>query len=146
MNKFKFNLESLLVMREWEERRTHQALSETNAQVVQLQDRMKRLSSEKTKAFSGWDVAGATRFSAMDRLNLNSQVAEIENQTVEYRQQLGMALADRARAIEALSVATRRKRAVENLKEKRTQQHLADAYKEESAEIEDIFNARRRIS
>lgn len=146
MKKFKFNLESLLTMREWEARRTRQALAESSAHVTQLERRMKFLATEKSKTFSSWSANSDQPFTAADRQNMNSQLAELEGQVIEYKQQLNEAIAKRSQAMEDLSVATRRKRAVENLREKRVEEHRTEVFKQEAVEIEDIFNARRAIA
>ncbi len=146
MRKFKFNLESLLVVRGWEETRALQALASANAAISDLEERLARSEQALEKAYAAWEDSGSTRFSPTDRHALVSQTAQIQAQIGQSRQQLVEMQKKRTQAMDTLRSASREKKVVESLKEKRFEAHRAESYRQEAIEIEDVFNARRSAS
>ncbi|MDQ8202534.1 flagellar FliJ family protein [Pelagicoccus sp. SDUM812003] len=143
MKKFRFNLESLLQIREWEERKAQQAFAEAIARVTEAQRAIESAQGEKENAYLAWQTVGDRRFSPAERIALQAQVAEVEGRIAQAEQRLAELEEARRETMEALKVASRNKRVVENLKEKRLQEYRAESLKQESMEIEDIFNGRR---
>lgn len=144
MRKFKFNLESLLVVRDWEEQKSRQRLSEANARVRVLMGDLDRIWELKESAVESWRQQGAERFSPRDRINMSSQLAALDARRDDLKQQIECAKAERAAAMATLKQATRNKRVVENIRERRFAEHSAEVDHMETIELEDIFNARNK--
>ncbi len=143
MKKFTFNLDPLLVLRERDEQNARMALSEVNAQVERINQQIAQLERSVTGTYDSWDGQSGRRFSPMDRMGLATQVADLQRQTELARQQMQEAEQERAKAMQALQEASRNRKVVTNLKEKRLKEYNAEVIKQEAIEIEDIFNARR---
>ncbi len=143
MKKFSFNLDPLLVIRERDEQNARMALSEVNAQVEQINQHIARLEASVSGTYASWDGQSGRRFSPADRTGLESQVSNLRRQTEEARKLMRVAQERRAKAMRALQEATRNRKVVTNLKEKRFKEYTAEVQKQEANEIEDIFNARR---
>lgn len=143
MKKFTFSLDSLLNLRDLEEQNARSALAEVNAQVERVNQRMVELNAEMEAAYSSWNGESGRRFNAMDRTGLTSQVEDLKRQSNEAMQLKKQAEERRSQAMQHLQEATRNRKVVTNLKEKRLREYQAEVLKQEANEIEDIFNARR---
>ncbi|MBK1878432.1 flagellar FliJ family protein [Pelagicoccus mobilis] len=143
MKKFTFSLDSLLSLRDLEEQNARTALAEVNAQIERLDQHMKQLESSVDAVYQSWDGESGRRFNAMDRMGLSSQVADLKRQAADAEQMKQQTVERRAKAMQNLQEATRNRKVVTNLKEKRLQEYQAELLKQEANEIEDIFNARR---
>lgn len=145
MKKFVFSLESLLSLRELEEQNAKSSLAEANAQVEQVSQQLQQLEASEEKAYASWNGESGRRFSAMDRLGLSSQVADLKRQHAEVQELKRKVEQQRSEMMQKLHQATRSRKVVTNLKEKRLQEHMVEVQKQETNEIEDIFNARRGV-
>lgn len=143
MKKFKFSLESLLTLREWEEQRAQQGLAEANAQIDRIQSRLQRLNQSIDRAYQTWNGSEKRSFSPMERLGLSSSVEDLRREVEETSKALQEAATRRTRALEALVDAARNRKVVTNLKSTRLRSYREDVQRQEAIEIEDIFNARR---
>lgn len=143
MKKFSFNLDPLLVLRERDEQNARMALSEVNARVERINQQIAHLEKSVAGTYESWDGQSGRRFSPMDRMGLTNQVANLQRQTEQARQEMQEAEQRRAKAMQALQEASRNRKVVTNLKEKRLMEYNAEVIKQEAIEIEDIFNARR---
>jgi len=143
MKKFTFSLESLLSLRDLEEQNARTALAEVNAQIERIDQQMKQLEASVDEVYASWDGESGRRFNAMDRMGLSSQVADLKRRSAEAGLLKNKTIERRAEAMQTLQEATRKRKVVTNLKEKRFQEHQAELLKQETNEIEDIFNARR---
>ncbi|MDQ8185943.1 flagellar export protein FliJ [Pelagicoccus sp. SDUM812002] len=144
MKKFNFNLDPLLVLRERDEQNARMALSEVNAQVERINQHIAKLEASVTGTFASWNGESGRRFAPTDRIGLAGQVAELQRQADEARKLMQKAQERRTKAMKALQDASRSRKVVTNLKEKRFKEYTAEVQKQEAIEIEDIFNARRR--
>ncbi|MDQ8182345.1 flagellar export protein FliJ [Pelagicoccus sp. SDUM812005] len=143
MKKFSFNLDPLLALRERDEQNARNALSEVNAQVERINQHIAKLEDSVTGTYASWDGQSGRRFSPMDRMGLSHQVADLKRQADEARKLMQKAQERRSKAMQALQEATRNRKIVTNLKEKRFKEYTAEVEKQEATEIEDIYNARR---
>ena len=142
MKKFQFNLEGLLTLREWEEQQARQALALVFKEIERLNRMVEDLSQQLTDAFAAWNENSAHSFSPTDRHALAAQLAGIEKSKEEAVSALQASLEKRQAEMDRLALATRRKKVVENLKQKRLEEYRADEYREEIRENEDLFNSR----
>lgn len=143
MKKFKFNLASLQVVRGWQEQKARQSLSTVNARVRQAEEALQQLAHERDAAFADWSLEPNRRFTAQERLGVDARVAHIDGLAAQRKKELAAAQDARAKAMSELAKASRELKVVENLREKRFQEHNAELERMEAAEIEDVFNARR---
>lgn len=143
MKKFTFSLDSLLNLRDLEEQNARTALAEVNAQIGRIDQQMEQLAASVDEVYASWNGESGRRFNAMDRMGLSSQVSELKRQSAEAEQLKQQTVLQRAEAMQKLQEATRARKVVTNLKEKRFQEYQAELLKQEANEIEDIFNARR---
>lgn len=144
MKKFRFNLEALLKLRDWEEQRSRSALGLAAQEVERLRARIDELSQDQDRAFSAWDGTGSQTFTPADRAALVNQVSAIRGSAEQAAAELKDALERRKAAMAQLVAASRQKRVVESLKTRRQEEHRVEAFRAETLEIEDIFNARRK--
>lgn len=143
MKKFKFNLEGLLVIRDWEEQQARQVLAQANAMLSSCEAQIENLRNELDGAYQGWNANGQQRFTPVDRMSLASLVSDIEGRLLQANSRKRQVEQEKARAMESLTQASRKLKVVQKLKEKRFNEYSADLMKREALEIEDIFNARR---
>ncbi len=143
MKRFIFNLDPLLVLRERDEQNARMALSEVNAQIERINQQISRFEAMVSGTYDSWDGQSGRRFSPMDRMGLASQVANLQRQAEQARHELQQAQQRRVAAMEKVKEASRNRKVVTNLKEKRFLEYTAEVQKQEANEIEDIFNARR---
>lgn len=145
MKKFSFNLESLLTLREWEERKAMQRLAVATNALSQLQQDLADLEEQRDSVFANWQTFGARSFAAKDRIGLEGHVAELSRRGLDLQNSIQSATAEREKAMQSLMVATRGKKIVENLKQKRLAEYNAEMFRQEAAEIEDIYSSRRKV-
>ncbi|EDY81040.1 hypothetical protein VDG1235_657 [Verrucomicrobiia bacterium DG1235] len=119
------------------------ALTEVNNQIEGIKQQIDNLEASVAGTYSSWDGESGRRFSPMDRVGLAAQVADLQRQTEQARQAMQGAENRRAKAMQSLQNASRNRKVVTNLKEKRLQAYNAELLKQEANEIEDIFNGRR---
>lgn len=146
MKKFTFKLASLLTVRDWEEQRAQQRLGEANLRVAMLERRIAEIRDGKSAALSSWTGSTRDRFTAADRLMMNAQVADTERELRKAEAALVEAHEAKRLAMLELETASRGKKVVQNLKDRRYEEFRAEAYRQEANEVEDIFNARRSAS
>jgi len=144
MRRFHFKLESLLMLRGWEEQKARAALSAANAQLAQGERRVASIRLQTESVYESWDDSSGRRFSTMDRLGVSSAVEKLQEQEKLAEQEKAHAEQRRQEAMSALASASMRRGVLSNLKEKRLRDHAADLLRQDEIEIEDAYNARRR--
>ena len=144
MKKFKFQLDGLLTLRDWEEQKAKQKLGEVTGRIAQLKNDIESIGNQKTALFASWSEDNQKSFSPMQRIALEAQVALFGTQTKDLQKNIQEAEQQRLKAIQELKEVARSKQVVENLKEKRMEEFRVEFYRQESREIEDIFNSRHK--
>jgi len=142
MKKFSFNLKALLELREWEEQVARQAFSQSIQAVSVLKDQAKKVEEEKEAICQDWEKAHPESFSRNDRLALNASISNASRVSEESKNALDLAEKKREKALAEMKLAVRKKKVVANLKQRRLEEHQAEALRQETIEIEDIYNAR----
>lgn len=146
MKKFSFSLDTLLVLRDRAEQGARANLANLNAHIARIDQQIQGLESSVAGAYGSWDGESGRRFTAMDRMGLTNQVSELQRQAEQARTAMQQAQKQRVQAMQELQAASRNRKVVTNLKEKRFKEYTAELVKQEANEIEDIFNARRSAS
>lgn len=142
MKKFSFNLKALLELREWEEQVARQAFSQSVQAVSVLKDKTRRVEQEKEAICQDWAKRHPESFSRNDRLALNAAISNVSRVSEESKSALDLAEEKREKALYEMKLAVRKKKVVANLKQRRLEEHQAEALRQETIEIEDIYNAR----
>jgi flagellar FliJ protein len=142
MKKFSFNLRALLELREWEEQLARQSFSHAVHEVSNLEDKTRRVEEEKESICRDWDKSHTRSFSRNERLALNAAIADAGQASKEARNALVKAEQRRDEALSKMKLAVRKKKVVANLKQRRLEEYQAEALRQETIEIEDIYNAR----
>ncbi len=142
MKKFQFNLEGLLTLREWEEQQSRQELGLVFKEIERLNGLLANLSNQVAEAFAAWNENSSKSFSPTDRHALSAQLAELESAKAKAHVALQEAFEKREVEMDRLALATRRKKVVENLKQKRLEEYKAEFSRQEIRENEDLFNSR----
>ncbi len=143
MKKFKFQLQALMTIREWDEQNARQELGRISAKIGDLKEKLEKLEQEKTKARNFWMTQSEYTFNAGMRVAFDTSLKDFAEREQMVKKQLEEAREKRAEALSELEAASRRKKIVENLKEKRFAEYQAAYDKHEANEIEDSFYARR---
>ena len=144
MKKFKFQLEGLLTLRDWEEQKARQALGEVTSRIARLKQEISDLEASKAALFASWNEGAQKRFSPRERIAMDAQAALYGKQAIGLEAKVQEVEGQRAKAIQNLKAAARAKQVVENLKEKRLEEFQAEFFRQEAREIEDIFNSRHK--
>lgn len=142
MKKFSFNLKALLELREWEEQVARQAFSQSLQAISVLKDKAKRVEQEKEAICQDWNKTHPVSFSRNERLALSAAISNASRAAEESRNGLDLAERKREKALSEMKLAVRKKKVVANLKQRRLEEHQAEALRQETIEIEDIYNAR----
>jgi flagellar FliJ protein len=142
MKKFSFNLRALLELREWEEQLARQSFSHAVHEVSNLEDKTRRVEEEKESICRDWDKSHTRSFSRNERLALNAAIADAGQASKEARNALVKAEQRRDEALSKMKLAVRKKKVVANLKQRRLEEYQAEALRQETIEIEDIYNVR----
>ncbi len=142
MKKFSFNLRALLELREWEEQVARQYFSQTVQDVSVLENERKRVDEEKESICQDWDKSHSSSFSRNERLALNSAIFQADKVSTKTKSELVAAEKKRDEALTRMKEAVRKKKVVANLKQRRLEEYQAEALRQETIEIEDIYNSR----
>lgn len=142
MKKFSFNLKALLELREWEEQVARQAFSQSIHEVSVLEDKARMVEEEKESICQDWEKSHSKSFSRNDRLALNGAISDASRVSDESKNALVEAEKRRDKALAEMKIAVRKKKVVANLKQRRLEEYQAEALRQETIEIEDIYNAR----
>ncbi|MCH6255830.1 flagellar export protein FliJ [Puniceicoccaceae bacterium K14] len=144
MKKFKFQLESLMTLRERNEQIARQALAGVLGEIEDVKRNINELKEMRSSATEQWVSSTQEGFSNKDRVAFEFQIQSLEQQSLALEQSLKNFETKRQQAFKQLEKASQEKRIVERMKEKRFLEYTREAEKQEANEIEDIFNARRK--
>lgn len=144
MKKFKFQLEALMTIREWNEQNARQALGVVMREIEGLNANVLQLEQSRSDITERWVGACQSGFNPADRIAYDNQILNLKQQSVSLAESISQAEERREQAMRALEKAAQEKRIVENMKEKRLKEYEAELLKYEANEVEDIFNARRK--
>ncbi len=142
MKKFSFNLKALLDLREWEEQVARNAFSQSVHEISVLEDRARLAEEEKESICQQWSESCSESFTKNDRLGLMAAIANASRASEESIRALEAAHKRRDQALAKLKYAVRSRKAVANLKQRRMEEYHAEALRQDTIEIEDIYNAR----
>ena len=142
MRKFVFNLTALLNLREWEEQGARQNYLVAARKARQMELATRDAGKKREAIIESWNKSNAEAFSRNERLALEGSILEASRAEESYMIRLDEAKREERAARAKVNSAIRKRKAVQNLKQRRFEAYRADAAKAELSEIEDIYNAR----
>ena len=142
MRKFVFNLTTLLNLREWEEQVARQNYLVAIRKARQMELATRDAGNTREAIIESWIKSNVEAFSRNERLALEGSISEASRVEESYRIRLEKAKQEERAARAKVNSAIRKRKAVQNLKQRRFEAYTADAAKAELSEIEDIYNAR----
>ena len=142
MRKFVFNLAALLNLREWEEQGARQNYLVAARKARQMELAVRDAGKKREAILDSWNETSAEAFNRNERLALEGSISEVNRAEEDCLTRFDTAKAEEQKARAEVNKAIRRRKAVQNLKQRRFEAYKADADKAELSEIEDIYNAR----
>ena len=142
MKKFVFNLAALLELREWDEQKARQNYMIAFRNARQMELAVRDSGAEKESILESWNQRGSERFSRNDRLALEASILESNRKHEEFVTRFELAKKEERAGLAKVSDAIRKRKAVENLKQRRFQAYQSEIAKAEFSEIEDIYSSR----
>ncbi|MEC7907217.1 MAG: hypothetical protein VYC82_08325 [Verrucomicrobiota bacterium] len=142
MRKFVFNLTTLLNLREWEEQGARQNYLVAIRKARQMELATRDAGNTREAIIESWNKSNVEAFSRNERLALEGSILEASRVEESYRIHLEKAKEEERAARAKVNSAIRKRKAIQNLKQRRFEAYTADTAKAELSEIEDIYNAR----
>jgi flagellar FliJ protein len=143
MRRFAFSLERVLELRRHTEREWELKLAEVTSRVVGVQQEMQRLDTQRTETRNTRVYAGRVDMEALHSreeyvVAITRRYTELENRLVALEQEREKV---RAGYIEASSA----RKALDKLRERRSDEYYKEAQKEEERAIDDISNSQQAM-
>ncbi|RME69294.1 MAG: hypothetical protein D6781_08915 [Verrucomicrobia bacterium] len=138
MKAFRFRLEPLITLRNWEEERARVAFGQAIEHERRIQARLQAVETDLEAGFRAWEQARIVR-------EKNECWQHLEFLRAERANILGMleeARREREEKARQLMDAHKRLQTLETLKNKRREAHLAEMRRREELELDDIVSAR----
>lgn len=141
MKRFQFNMEKVLELRRYEERRWEMKLGEITGKCVSVNRRIKEHAETRNKVFSKRRITSESAFSDFrlaDRyiMRLEKEKEKLSLELKEYEK-------EREQIKKKYLEASRKRKVIEKLKERKQEQYYHQQRKEEQKEIDDITASRR---
>ncbi|MFP4179770.1 MAG: flagellar export protein FliJ [Spirochaetaceae bacterium] len=141
MKQFRFNMEKVLELRRYEERRWEMKLGEVTGKCVTVNRRIKEYTETREKVFSQRRITSESAFydfKLADRyiIRLEKEKEKLSHELQEYEQ-------EREEIKKRYLEASRKRKVIEKLKERKQEQYYRQQRKEEQKEIDDITASRR---
>jgi flagellar FliJ protein len=141
MKRFTFNLEKVLRLRMHEEHEREVELGEITSRCVRIQREIRTRQEEKRRVFGGrsFSAVGMAGYAAAEAYGnrLDREVGELKEQLEECEK-------ERAEAQRRFKEASRNRKVLEKLKERKQERHHRELRKEEQQELDEIGAGMRR--
>lgn len=141
MKQFRFNMEKVLELRRYEERRWEMKLGEVTGKCVSVNRRIKEHTETRNRVFSRRRMTAESAFSDFQLaeryiMRLEKEKEKLSLELQEYEQ-------EREEIKKRYLEASRKRKVIEKLKERKQEQYYHEQRKEEQKEIDDITASRR---
>ncbi len=135
MKRFTFNLEKVLKLRQHQEHEREVELGEIISRCVQAQKEIRRLQEEKQRVLGGRSFTnqGVAGYAAVEAYG-----QRLEREIQEQRRTLQEHEEERNEAQKRFLEASRRRKVLEKLKEKKQERHSQELRREEQQELDEI--------
>lgn len=140
MRRFEFNLEKVRRLREHEEHERELELGEITSRCVRSQKEIRRRQEEKQRLLGGRSFAtgGLAAYAAAEAYG-----QRLDREMGELRRELEELERERGEAQQRFMEASRKRKVLEKLKEKKLERHHREQRKEEQRELDEIGSAMR---
>lgn len=142
MKRFRFRLEPVLTVRNWEEERAKTAYGQALQQERRIAGELRAVEVRIDAGVSEWRAQSARPTHPSERTMRWQHLLSLERERADVAGKLVSARRIREQKMKTLVDAHRRVRVLETLREKQSQAHTADQRRREEREIDDIVNAR----
>jgi len=136
MRRFRFRLEELLRIRRYHERTWELKLAEVSGHCVRLEGRIKELTAEK-ETNSACSVGGLP-YGLSELYARNEYLRRLDAETAAAKLELGKRLKEREEVNREYLAASKNRKILEKLKERRSEEYYRLQLKEEGKAIDEI--------
>ncbi len=142
MKRFSFNLEKILQLRRYEERRWELKLGEATSRCTSISHRIKECSRQRDKVFAGRRFTGVSGFS--DFRVADTYMKRLEEKKVHLSEELAVCQKERETLKKKYLEASRKRKVIEKLRERKEQQYYREQRRAEQKELDEIAAGRIR--
>jgi flagellar export protein FliJ len=144
MKPFRFRLESVVTLRNWEEQRARTAYGQALGNEQRVQAQLEEIDARREAGLAACIQKPGTAISGDLRASQWRHLVALERERADAVRKLAASRRIREQKMKLLVDAHRKLHILENLRARQSQAHRADALREEERDIGDIVNARRR--
>lgn len=143
MKKFRYRLEPVLTLRNWEEERARTAYSQALRQETRFVEALRAIQARIDADLATWRKEGdATTLPASEHTQRWRHLQALERERNDIAQKLASARRIREQKMKLLIDAHRRVQVLDTLKTRQQQAHIAEARRREERELEEIVTSR----
>ncbi len=142
MKRFRFRLEPVLTIRNWEEERAQTAYGQAARQEMRLADELRGVEARIESGVAEWRAQIGRPGHPSDITMRWRHLLTLERERTEVAGKLATARRIREQKMKALVDVHRRVKVLETLRDRQSQAHLAEQRRREERELDDIVNAR----
>jgi flagellar FliJ protein len=142
MKAFRFRLESVLTLRNWEEERARNAYAQSLQQERRFVDQLRAVETRIEQDTAVMRQAAATTAPAADRAARWRHLLLLERERSDTTQKLASARRIREQKMKLLIDAHRRVQTLGSLKTRHQQAHAAEAARRDERELDELASAR----
>ncbi len=142
MKAYRFRLESVLTLRNWEEERARTAYAQSLQQERKFIDQLRAVEQRIETDTATMRGAAAGTAAAADRAARWRHLLTLERERADTTQKLVSARRIREQKMKLLIDAHRRVETLDSLKTRQQQAHAAEAARREEQEVDELVNAR----
>lgn len=140
MRRFQFNLEKVLELRRYEERRRELELGEVTSRCVALNRRIKEHVKAREQVFASRRLSRQESF--YDFSIADRYAVRLEQEKRRLEEELEDCEAEREKVREKFLEASKKRKVIERLKERQQEQYYTQQRKEEQKELDDMAASR----
>lgn len=143
MKRFRFRLEPVLTIRNWEEERAQTAYSQALKQEMRLNEELRGVETRIEASVADWRAQSTRPGHPSELTQRWRHLLVLERERTDVAGKLVSARRIRDQKMKALVDAHRRVKVLETLRERQNHAHVVDQRRREERELDDIVNARR---
>lgn len=140
MKRFQFNMEKVLELRRYEERRWELKLGEVTGRCVSINRRIKEHTEDRRRVFASRRLGDSRSF--YDFQVADRYAMRLEQEKKKLRSELEECEKEREQIRKKFMEASRKRKVIERLKERKQEQYYKEQRKEEQKELDDLASSR----
>lgn len=142
MSRFRFRLEPVLTLRNWEEERARSAYGQSLRQEARFVEALKAVDARVDESVAEWRREISQPCAPLVRTSRLRDLVALERERNDTAQKLISARRIREQKMKVLIDAHQRVRVLETLRNQRQQAHLTEMRRREERELDEIVSAR----